>query len=119
MHCFFSNRKIRIFDQISDFSTKKRTLSCKMSRKTAKVTASWQERKLICRNKPQNKDSFRYTFYLIKVRIWLRLSHSVKIGYINELVVKKETWILHTVLGPRLNMRKIPKLGVTPVVEAT
>ena len=57
--------------------------------------------------------------YLVKVRVWLRLSHSVKIGYINELVVKKETWILHTVLGPRLNMRKIAKLGVTPVVEAT
>ena len=65
MHCLFSNQKIlkiRIFDQISDFSTKNRTLSNKISRKTARVTASWQDSKLICRDKPQNKDICRNTF---------------------------------------------------------
>ena len=72
MNCFFSNRKnsnpnIRIFDQISDFSTKNRTLSYKISRKTARVTAYWQDSKLICRDKPQNKDICRNTWVFLGV----------------------------------------------------
>lgn len=56
---------------------------------------------------------------LVEVRVGLRFSHPIEVLYVNKLEVKGQARVGHLELRQLLDMRQVPQVFVTPVVQVT